>query len=279
MKRLLFPLFAVALLHQGHAAVYNSNFTGTVNPLTPGDGNGGWNQNDPDTNPDFPLLSPKTWIANVTSNNYKGLAIGGFYDVPSVPVLTSTTSTAAIALVDPNSVLARVTLNFAINDSSALYPDRNNFYFNVLDGANVSIASVLLTPVSQTHPGTPGTHNAWNVSLNGGAAFAAVFAGGDYALAIDFLNANQFTATVTNIYDNTFATSAATNKTLGSGSAIGGLQIAYEEGPAFNPLNPGANWGDNVFAIANVAVVPEPSSALLVGLAALGLLRRRRVQA
>jgi hypothetical protein len=35
-------------------------------------------------------------------------------------------------------------------------------------------------------------------------------------------------------------------------------------------------WGDGVIAIQGLSIVPEPSSALLVGLAGLGLLRRRR---
>jgi hypothetical protein len=260
-------LFALALLHQGYAAVYNSNFTGSVGD--PGDGVDGWNQSEAD-NPDDPILgpTPKTWITTVTSNNYTGLAIGGFYDVPSTNPLTSTVSTPAIALVDPDSVLASVSLDFAINDS-ILFGDRNTFFFNVLDGSDVSIASVVFTPVSQTFPGTAGVDDLWNVSLNGNAAFAAVIAGGDYSLSIDFLSGSQFTATVTNMITNTGLTSGTTSTGAGSGSVIQGLQVGFDQGP-------GSDYGDNVFGIANVSVVPEPSSAMLVGLAALGLLRRRR---
>jgi hypothetical protein len=262
MKKILAPLFAVALLNQGYAAVYNSNFSGSFGD--PGDGVDGWNQSEADASP----LSPKTWIAPVTSNNYVGLAIGGFYDIPTTDPLTSTVSLPAIALVDPNSVEASISLDFALNDSTGSFPDRNTFFFNVLDGNDVSIASVVFIPISQTVPGTLGVDNQWNVYLNGNLALG-VFSGGDYSLSVDFLNANQFTATITNTITNVGLTSGAITRGAGSGVVIEGLQLGFEQGP-------GSDWGDNTFGIANVSVVPEPSSAMLVGLAALGLMRRRR---
>lgn len=274
MKKILASIVALTLLHQGHAAVYYADFSTGTNFDDPGAGVDGWVQSEPDNSP----TSPKTWIAPVTANSYVGLAIGAYYDTPAGTSLTSTKTGLSIALVDPFNDTAQVSLAFGINDVSFdpllpgfPYPERNSFSFSVLDTSSVSIASIVFVPASQTVPGTPGVDNAWNVFVNGSNVYS-VFAGGGYTLTVDFLDANQFTVTTTNIANNSSLTSAAINKALGSGSTIGGLQLGLEQSPE-------TAWGDATMGIANVAVVPEPSSALLVGVAALGLLRRRRVQA
>lgn len=264
MKKILSALF-LASVAQGHAAVYISNFTG--NPGDPASSVDGWVQSEADNDP----ASPKSFVADVTVDQLPGLAMGAFYDVPNGSTLSLTKSGLNIQQVNPTTLSAQFKAVFALTDSSTSYPYRDVFSLTLRDSSNVSIASVVFTPESQTFPPVDPEDDRWNVSINGGPDVAGVFAGGDYNLAVIFDNFGNFTVRIADYATDTDVYQSG-NLTPGSTNNIASLEFGYAQGS-------GGDFGDNIFGIANVSVVPEPSSVLLVGLSALGLLRRKRAQA
>ncbi|MFM7181513.1 MAG: PEP-CTERM sorting domain-containing protein [Verrucomicrobiales bacterium] len=266
MNKIITTLFFAALAHQGSAAMYFSNFTG--NPGDPANGVDGWVQSEPDSV--VPTIGPKSFINPVSAGLFTGLNIGAYYDVPNSDPLTLRRSGLNVAQVNPTELSAQFKTVFGINDSSLDFPTRDTFSLTLRDIADVSIASIVFSPATQINPPS-GDEDRWTVSINGASPFGAVFPGGAYTLGIVFDNNGYFNVRIADYATDTFAIQSG-NILPTSFNNIAKIELGYAKGP-------GVEYGDNFFGIANTSLVPEPSSALLIGLAGLGLLRRRRVQA
>ena len=265
MKKILSALLLLSAAYNAQATIYISNFSGG-SPGDPANGVDGWVQSEVDNSP----ASPKSFRANVTASILPGLGIGAFYDVPGTDPLVLSRASINVPQVNLTTLSAQFKTKFALTDSSG-FLFRNTFSLTLKDSLDVSIASVVFTPNTQIFPPVGPVDDQWLVTINGGPTVAGVFGGGDYNLSVIFDNYGFYKvrisdhATDTDVYQSASILSTNTNN-------IAEIELGYAQGP-------GAEWGDNIFGIAGTSVIPEPSSALLVGLSTLGLLRRKRVQA
>jgi hypothetical protein len=244
-----------------HGAIYSSSFTGLgSNDVA---GFEGWTINDPE-----PTLSFGTTFGPV--NEAAGL--GGYNVSPNE---------ATVGLSHGYGETFGYTVasfTFAITDSTNLFPGRDKFSFSFSDGAT-NLFSVLFTPTVPGETNPDGDLNAaWTLSYSTGAGASvplniSVAESGAYVMSFSFS-----------------PNGGSTDFSLGVG-ALGGdpLDTLVRTGTltGLNPLTASSDFalgfipsagsgGDNYIAIDDISVVPEPSSALLLGVVGLGLVSRRR---
>lgn len=289
-RNLLAFLVVTAIAPAAHAmTTYVSDFSGTMvgtNPLgsfTAYDGpqNGqtiqgvdGWVQSEPvpyDPSCGPTCYSPLSWI----SSHAAGLAgtVGTYY---TTPVEECFYVGHAVDLPLASSTLA---MTFGIQDSTTLFPSRNDFGISLADAAGSALWSLTFTPANQSgsfdsdqnpYDPTTGT-DGWNMTVSTSTQpFAAVFEDGSYNLFLEFVqNGNDvdFELLIDGPLNDWNTTGTLTGM---SAESIAELRV----GSCFG--GEAADWGDNYFAFKGVELVPEPASLALFGLGALGLLARRR---
>ena len=192
--------------------------------------------------------------------------IGGYYDRPG------SGSTISLYHAAPGELqYLSFTVDFGMQKS--VYPlagKRDGFGFSFHDDNDANLLTISLVPAVST------LNNSFQVCYTVGAEPMAqakdangdnmfVYYSGLYQLKLDFTpnGANPlFSGTVTGSNTQTFT---------GTATGLGSKHL----------LNFGAEWnvtdvGNNGMIFDNLSVVPEPSSALLFGMAGLGLAMRRR---
>jgi hypothetical protein len=163
-------------------------------------------------------------------------------------------------------------VNFGLSPSSESFPGRDGFGFALRDSNDNNLFTISLVPVDSALNDayqvryTVGANPVLNALDNLGQQMF-IYLAGYYTLNFDFIPGGAdptFSATVIGSNTKTFT---------GIASGMGSLNVA-RVGAEWNTLNSPA--GSNALIFDNISLVPEPSSTLLAGLAALGLLRRRR---
>lgn len=189
----------------------------------------------------------------------------------NTPANTTTTLIGSIA--DAGAISGKtVSLTVAIlDDATDAYTTRDSFSISIMSSPTLEIASLLFTP----NAGNPAL---WDISYDTGTGTdtltaSTVEANSNYAFFL------AFTDTGIRFTYGTAADGVGTN-------LIGDVITDSAEGEDFSSINiehnPLGVAGSSADALAfdNINVggvsVPEPTSALLLGVASLGLLRRRR---
>lgn len=192
-----------------------------------------------------------------------GAGLGGGFDAPADPNLFYVENSLNLSLSSASYLIeAGFTESFFDPDfpTNPDLEDRNDFFIQFLDGATEILTLYFVDP------GSYGFRNlAW--SSNGGglsSAFGAAQADEPYFINFGFEdNGADLDFSIT--FDPTDVAPASGTLPGLAGSTATTLRIGWsEDGVA------GDGWGNNTFQF-----VPEPSAALLAGIAPLLLLRRR----
>lgn len=258
------PLLLVALAANASAAIYVSDFNNlTYVPSQQIGGQDGWSIN----NPSVPFLSYTVgWDNGTGAGVTTAAALGGRFAIPTENTiglnhgygeeLGRTTAIFDFAFVDSNAGTGSL---------------RDAFSFSAYNGAT-NIFSVVFTPAQVNPTVTP--LGVWNLSYNVNGVPA-----GDLFLSVEELATYQF-------YLDFKKHGLQTNVVVGLGNPGGALlerfrTVDLDSSQTITSF--GFNWitgvpggGDNYLIFDNLSVVPEPSSALLVGLAGLAFVTGRR---
>lgn len=227
-----------------------------------------WSQVPDGSGSAFPLSFSNTLNSSVCAE------LGGFKDAP-----LAASPTSVFLSHDAAGELRYTSFSigaFAIAGSTEVYPNRDGFGFALRDSGDNNLISVLLVPV------TGGAGDAYRVAYTVGAGPVVnaadsngdpmyIYQNGLYSMSMTITPAGinpTFSATISGSSSQTF-TGIATGLGSASVSRFGAL---WNVDP---PI--GSVPGDNGILFDNLSVIPESSTALLAGLASLGLLRRRRV--
>jgi len=168
------------------------------------------------------------------------------------------------------SSITSVSMDIMLKESTSLAPGRDTFGIGVESVAGASLVDIVFSPAI-----TVNGIARWEVgySVGGGDISYTGFVLNEdawYDIGIDF-SGSSFTLTFANSLGsiNVPGTIAGFD---GATNGLGDLVFNWDK-------NPATPYGDNYMLFDNVnvtAAVPEPSAALLTGLGALVLLRRRR---
>jgi hypothetical protein len=278
MKRFYLSLVACGFVGHVQAAIYSNDFNsyapGTfVNSLS------GWNLEGASLS-SVAIISTSPFPFPATSG---GRAIHfGFQEIDSTSAYLYRNSGSS--LVGNPLGYTEFQAVFTVQDSVELFSDppdpplpdgtgtpRDTFSFTFRGASDQNILTISLTPTAQSSdPDLPPNRTDQ-------FSWTSDFAGGNSN--IGSLNEGQWST-----LNVTFTPSGADvefsakfqNVEFASGTLVGaGSQILGEYGMVWDPLDPN-NEGSNILIIDDLTLVPEPSSALLLGLAALGFVTRRR---
>lgn len=269
MKRSLFPLLAVAAMTAAsQAASYSSNFEAPDYPSSGNDFNGSDGWSTVNANPGVAFIA----TTSSSSGSSNAGAIGGQFDIPSAAGTASVNHAYAEAIG-----LISYSLDISVIDSGTIgsvdYFNRDSFGITLTNGgANVFTLHFTPTIAAPADPNTD-TDATWDLSYSVGAGGTvplnmAVIESGIYGLVFEFsANGTQtdlfFEATGNNVVDRSVTLNLDPNSTT--------TDIGFSWTPT-DDLDPGSNY----LAFDNVNIVPEPSSALLLGIAGLALAVRRK---
>lgn len=249
------------------AVVYSTNF----DDFNYGDiaGQGGWMINDPSINASLTVPASGPW----------GVFAGSLGFVS--PVQQST-----VYLYRPVSTTPLVgngnltfTALFQVQDSTSVYSGvgdeaRDTFGFRLRDGSGNNLFSFYLTPFDQDP--TPQTDTAYHtMSWNTGTSAPTTILGG-YTAQENYAYTLSVTFSPSGANDVSFVGDVNGQGFSGTLPNQGTANLV-DFGAFWTPLNGPSAPGANFLLFDNVAVVPEPTSAML-GLfgASLAFLRRRR---
>lgn len=189
-------------------------------------------------------------------------ALGVAFDAPASGTSFSATHTLSTPLAG-----STLLTTFAIIDSEAgAFPARNDYSISIAGGLT-TLFTLTMAAQSQTQPLDPAL---WTLSGQG-VAFATAQENGLYNLVVKFVQSGA------NINYN--ATVSPANGGAGlsqNGTLTGQAAATVDLLRVTTSFGSATSWGSGYLGFDNIGVVPEPSSALLLGIAGLGLLRRRR---
>lgn len=226
----------------------------------------GWTINDPGLTNGVggPLSFVTTGI-----NGTPCASLGGWNDIPvALPPTDVFLSHAAPGELQ----YAQFSTQFAIAASNSFYPGRDGFGFSFRDSGDNNLLTISLVPVASVNNDayqvryTVGANPTVN-ALDGNNDPMYIYHNGLYSLSFGFTpnGANPtFSATVTGTNAQTFT---------GTATGLGSSSIS-RFGAEWNAL-PGQE-GNNFMSFDNVSLIPEPSSSLLICLAGLGFVTRRK---
>jgi hypothetical protein len=248
----LSTLFLAAFAANAGAAVYVSDFNNlTTGPSEQIAGQDGWSITDPK-----PFLSYSIEWDNGTGSgpipNNATIGLNHAYGEE----LGRTTATFDFSFIDSNAA------------SNSL---RDSFSFSLYNGAT-TLFSIIFTP-KEVNP-TVAPVGVWTTSFtsNNGAEFGDLALeleeAGTYSFYLDFKKNGSFTNVAFSVGNPGSPLERFRTVSLNSADTVTSF--------GFNWLTTEAGGGDNYMIFDNLSVVPEPSSALLVGLAGLAFVSSRR---
>lgn len=266
------------------AAIYTPDFSGLGDGVTL-DGYQGW-----DVIPPLGADVPDVLAYGAEVNGDRGFQLGTALDAPAdSTIVANRAGITGISFISSGDQPTVFSTNFALVDSTGVSPfgDHRVSYNISLYGGSTELFTVSFSPTNNT---PSGMDDSWAVSF--GSSEAISYSGlsyevgeyddggtpgdtsddlGIHSLSVTFTqgigNSVNFSATIAGATSNTWS-GTIQNVAL---SPLNTVQVGSTRGSE--------GWGDGVIAIQGLSIVPEPSSALLVGLAGLGLLRRRRTNA
>ncbi len=217
-----------------------------------------------------PLTSLPGWSASEVNNtghliawveNNNGGFGGAYFPGNATPV----TLTMASSIF---SSTASVSMEIALYDSSTLDPGRDTFSVGISDASGAALVTVVFAPAVSV-----GGEARWEVGYSIGTG-AVTYTGrvlapgpADYDVSVSF-NGSAF--------DFTFGNSLASYTYSGNVAGFDGATAGVGDIDFIWTKSPTAAYGSNFMTFDNITVVPEPSAALLSGLATSLLLVRRR---
>jgi len=252
MKRLTHPLLLLAagLLPLGTAQAAVTTFDGLAfeTPLT---SLPGWTASE--VNNTSHLIA---WAENNTG------AFGGAYVAGNASPVTLTMASSIFSSV------SSVSMDVALYGSSALDPGRDTFSIGLTNGSGAALVTIVFAPAVSV-----GGEARWEVGYSIGTG-AITYTGrtlvpgpADYDIEVVF-NGSNFTF----MYGNSLSTNSVTGTIAGYNGAtdgLGNVKFVWTKSPT-------EAYGDNYMTFDNITVVPEPTAAMLCGLAATAFLVRRR---
>jgi hypothetical protein len=268
-----FCLAVVPLSGFLHGASYSSDF----DSLTFGDdmnGLDGWNL-DAGVSPlsDVAYVGPSGFSPSIQVSGLQGIVFG-FQEIDSASAYLYRNSGAS--LVGNPMGYTEFQAAFKVQDSSPSIPppsylNRDSFAFTFRGAANQNLLTIQLSPTTQSL--TPQLDTRIDQY-----SWTSDFAAGN-------VNIGSLTETFGSIINVKFTPSGVNDvafsiKFAGVEAANGVLLNAASQslgtyGMVWNPLDPN-NEGSNMLLIDDLSLVPEPSSALLLGLAGFAFMTRRK---
>ena len=206
----------------------------------------------------------------------KALNLGDASAVTSLPVLAS-----VVLSHDYSSTVGATHLifDFIIADSAnGAFTNRDEFGASISNGA-LNVFSISFVPKTQSGTPDSGDIAQWDLFYTLGsqstvALNLGVLENSQYKFDLLF-NPNgvnpaltDFLLSITSAVPNTM-NDGAVGMDLDPSTAIGDLNISWSK-------HGGAAFGSNSIVVDNLAAIPEPSSSLLLCLAGLGLVSRRK---
>lgn len=258
MKLFKYSLLLLAPLGQLSAAVYSFDGLTPDAPLTTVPGITLSEAN--------PAVAPLAYVGLLNGSTAGALG-GEFADATA----DSATLTLGSSIINTNALAS---FSLLIKDSTNSFPNRDVFSFTLNDGSGADLVQLRFLPVAQSLNPQGGVAAEWEMaySVAGGSltyvpvmltelalySFNIAFSGSSMSLTVsNTVSSSTFNETITG-FD-------------GATKGFGNVEFGWSK------TGPGAAYGDNTMFFDNVSVVvPEPSAALLSGLASLLLLKRRR---
>jgi len=250
MKSFFYSLIVISIASAAHAATsYNFQDESTNDYFTTEVV--GWTQSN--LNPVGTSEKPLSYISTNAGNNFGvlGTAVGNH------PTQATTTVTGALTPTNSlTNAIVSVDLSLFANPGFSVY---DSFAVSI-GGTSDSAATIVFTP---------GAAGVWALSYD----FGGVTGSSTSTATAGFLYNFQFifgNGTTQVFYDGALVASAATS--YSAAELIDSIAISHTQTGASN------TWGasSNGITFDNIAVVPEPSVALLGAIGSLALLRRRR---
>jgi len=213
-----------------------------------------------------------------TLNTSAAAALGGWYNIPAAAAPT----TVYLSQSTPGELqFVNFATTFAISPSTEFNQGRDGFGFSLRDSDDANLLTISLVPAA-----SPSTKYQVYYTVGAEASQAAknglddmfIEVSGLYTLDLAFTpnGANPtFSGSVVGSNTQTF-TGTATGLGSAALATFGAEWNVLPQNWVGDPAENLGGLGDNFLVFDNVSLIPEPSTALLAGLASLGLLRRRR---
>ena len=254
---LVIAFSAVVLVANARGASYVSNFDSFDDQLDVA-GNDGWGINDPSEGLSF----------IVSLNGTNAAALGGYYANPAPTTQTVGLTHSYLEELGVTSM----SFDFLLIDQTNTASFRDTFGVTLRNGASdlftVSFAPVPLVPPESDHK--------WGLSYSVGngptvSLTMAVFEAGLYSLNLQFTPHGSTT-------DFNLSVGGGNTVVRTGNIAIDPTTVATDFGLTWTPTGGAGNGSNNYFVRDNLAVerIPEVSSSLLLCLAGLGAVFRRR---
>lgn len=270
MKKIFSTLLILSGLYAtGHSAVYIANYD--TEPYTFGanmDGLNGWVL-DGSSEPDVAFIRTSPFPSPPSSG---GRAVYFGFN-PIDPGETS-----AYLYRSPGSSLVGNALGYTefqaslmVVDSSPNFPNRDSFGLTFRSATDQNLLTININPTAQTSSPDLNTRTdifSWDSDFAAGSSNVGTLNEGQWT-SLNVL----FTPSGVNDVDFTIK---SVNNVIATGTLAGqgGAEIGTW-GFEWNPLDPD-DVGDNILIFDDVVFIPEPSSAMLLMLAGLGILSRRK---
>jgi hypothetical protein len=268
-------LATVALLPSAFAAAYSTDFdAGYPGFLSDLHNVNGWTISD--TTDQF------SQITDSNANPADPFTVSQALNLGDASAVTSLPSGSSVSLSHAYTGTIGATqliFDFIIADSkNGAFSNRDQFGVSISNGGT-NVFAVTFVPTAQSATPNSAPVAQWNLFYQIGAQPTValnlgVLENSQYNFNLDFSPnlgnplLSDFSLSLTSAVPNTL-TDGATGVALNPGLATGEFNVNWAK-------HLGGNFGSNSIVVDNLSVVPEPSSSLLICLAGLGFISRRK---